>query len=221
MEACPKCNFALAPEAAECPACGIILAKLKAVSGVQRQIQLTPPSLAAPPPLGTPPLGTPLAVAANPYAPPKAPIEGLSVPAPILAAPPAQDLITRPTLEALAAMRPWMRFLAVCGLALNTLTLLASLGLLFWSSDKPELMPIALAYLVGAGVGFVILSPLNRSAAALTRLQLQSASGCLETFAVEQATFWRRMGAVCIAYLLIIVILVALGGVAGTLMGTS
>jgi len=200
MEACPKCNFALTPEAVECPACGVVLAKLKAVPGLQRQIQPEPP---------------PLAVAANPYLPPAAPVEGVSIPRPIPAAPPAQDLITRPTLEALAAMRPWVRFLAICGLVFNVLTLLAALGLLFWSSDKPDLMPIALVYLVAAGVGFVILSPLNRSAEALSGLQLQNASGCLETFAVEQATFWRRMGAICIAYIIIIVILVAIGGLAG------
>jgi hypothetical protein len=219
MEACPKCNFMLAPESSECPACGVILAKLKAISGLQRQIRLEPPPLAVPPPLMSPPLA--MAVAANPYAPPTAPIEGLSVPSPILAVPPAQDLITRPTLEALAAMRPWMRFLASCGLVLNVLTLLAALGLLFWSSDKPELMPIALIYLVAAGVGFVVLSPLNRSAAALSQLQLQSASSCLETFAVELATFWRRTGAICVAYLIIVVLLVALGGMAGIFAAAS
>lgn len=212
MEACPKCNFALVPEAAECPACGVILAKLKAISGVQHQIQPVPPSLASPPPL---------AVASNPYAPPVAPIEGRSVPAPIPAAAPAHDLITRSTLEALAAMRPWMRFFAVCGLVLNTLTLLAALGLLFWSTDKPDLMPIAIAYLIVAAVGFAILSPLSRSAAALGRLQLQNASDCLESFAVEQSTFWRRMGALCIAYLVIIGVVVVLGGLAGTLAAAS
>jgi hypothetical protein len=209
MEACPKCNFALAPEIAECPACGVILAKLKAVSGLQRQIQPAPPPLPASP--------------ANPYAPPVAPVDGLSVPVPVPApaAVPAQDHITRPTLEALAAMRPWMRFFAICGLVINTLTLLAALGLLFWSADKPDLLPVALAYLIGAGVGFAILFPLNRSAAALTHLQLQSASGCLETFVLEQATFWRRMGALCIAYLVIIVILVVLGGLAGVFAAAS
>lgn len=212
MEACPKCNFALAPEAAECPACGVILAKLKAMSGLQRQIRPVPPLLAPPPPL---------AVAANPYAPPAAPVEGLSVPAPVPAAAPVQDVMTRPTLEALAAMRPWMRFLAVCGLVLNTLTLLAALGLLFWSADKPDLLPIAIAYFIAASVGFAILLPLNRSAAALAGLGFQNASNCLETFAVEQSTFWRRMGALCIAYLVLIGIVVVLGGLAGVFAAAS
>lgn len=203
MEACPKCNFVLAPEAAECPACGVILAKLKAVSGLPHQIRPMPP-LAAPPPLAPP---------ANPYAPPTAPVEGLSVPVPAA----APDPITRPTLEALAAMRPWVRFIAVCGLLLNTLTLLASLGLLFWSADKPDLIPLAIVYLVLTFVGFAILSPLNRSATALTSLHPQSVSGCLEKFAVEQSTFWRRMGVLCVAYLLIIGAVVVVGGLAGVL----
>lgn len=207
MEACPKCNFVLAPEAAECPACGVILSKLKAVAGLQRPIRPVPPLTAPPPP----------APLSNPYAPPAAPVEGLSVPVPLPVAAPVQDPITRPTLEALAAMRPWVRFIAVCGLVLNTLTLLAALGLLFWSADKPDLMPIAIVYLIVAVVGFAILSPLNRSATALSSLHLQSASGCLEKFAVEQSSFWRRMGALCIAYLVIIGAIVVFGGLAGVL----
>lgn len=196
MEACPKCNFALMPEAVECPACGVILAKLKAISGLQRPIQPVPPPLATP---------------ANPYAPPVAPVEGLSVQPPAPVAAPAQNLITWPTLDALATMRPWIRFLAVCGLLLNTLTLLAALGLLFWSGDKPELMPIALIYLVVAAVGFAIIAPLNRSATALAGLSSQGASGSLESFVSEQVAFWRRLGVLCIAYFAIIGIAVMLG----------
>jgi hypothetical protein len=200
MEACPKCNFVLAPEAAECPACGVILAKLKAVAGLSHQIRPVPP----------------LAPPANPYAPPAAPVEGLSIPVPAA----APDPITRPTLEAFAAMRPWVRFIAVCGLVINTLTLLVALGLLYWSGDKPDLLPVAIVYFFITAAGFAILSPLNRSATALGSLHLQNVSGSLETFAVEQSTFWRRMGALCIAYLVIIGIIVVLGGLAGTLAAT-
>jgi hypothetical protein len=198
MEACPKCTFALTPEATECPACGVILAKLKLV----------------PPPL-------PVPARPNPYAPPEARIEGL--PAPGLlppAAAPVRDLITRTTLAALESMRPWIRFLTVCGFTVNTLALLAALGLLFFGMNKPELMTIAFIYFVAAGVGFAVLSPLNRSTAALARLASHGASDCLETFALEQATFWRRMGALCAAYLIIVVVLVVLAGLAGALSAT-
>jgi hypothetical protein len=198
MEACPKCNFALTPGATECPACGVILAKLKVV----------PPPLPAP----SPP---------NPYAPPEARIEGLPAPLPHPpAAAPARDLITRTTVAALASMRPWIRFLAVCGFTMNILTLLGALGMLFFSIDKPELAPIAFIYFVAAGVGFAVLSPLNRSTAALARLSSHGASGCLEAFALEQATFWRRMGAVCAAYLVIVVAVVVIAGLAGALSAT-
>jgi len=206
MEACPKCHFALAPEALECPACGVILAKLKALSGLQRQVGAVPQPLAAPPP--------PAAIS-NPYAPPVAQVEAPPAPLPTPVSAPPQDVITRPTLEALATMRPWMRFLGICGVIINTMTLLAALGLLFWSSGKPEVMPVALVYLVAAAVGFSILAPMNRSSAALSTLSAQGASGCLETFAVEQATFWRRLGVLCIVYLAIIVAGVGVAFVAG------
>lgn len=204
MEACPKCNFALAPEAAECPACGVILAKLRAASGLQRQVHQP-----VPPPLATP---------ANPYAPPVAPVEGQSVqPPPAPVASPAENLITWLTLDALTTMRPWLRFLAVCGLLFNTLTLLAALGLLFWSGEKTELLPIALIYLVSSGVGFAIIAPLNRSATALAGLTSQSASGSLESFVSEQMAFWRRLGVLCIVYLVLVAGLVVFGALAGAL----
>ncbi len=202
MEACPKCNFVLAPEAVECPACGVILAKLKAAAGLQRQTRPVPP-----------PLDTP----SNPYAPPAAQVEGAPVPPPLPAAPvPAQDVITRPTLAALEATRPWLRFLVIYGFVMIAIMLLAAFGLLFFGLDKPEMMPLAIFYFLYGGIGFALLAPLHRSSAALGRLASHGASACLETFATEQSSFWRRIGVITVVSLVLIgagVVIAVLAGV--------
>jgi len=201
MEACPKCNFELAPGAAECPACGVILAKLKAATGVHRPLHAVPPLPS---------------VASNPYAPPAAQIEGPpSVPPPPLAAVPAQDVITRPTLEALETLRPWLRFLVVYGFVMLTIMLLAALGLLVFGMGKAETVPLAIFYFLYGVVGFSLLLPLHRSSAALGRIPYLGASSCLETFATEQSSFWRRSGLICVVML----VLIGAGLVFGVLAG--
>lgn len=196
MELCPKCNFALAPEAVECPACGVILAKLRATAGAQRPLRPLPPT---PSP--------------NPYAPPEAEIE--SPPIPFPAAAPVQDVITRPTLEALETTRPWLRFTVTYGYVMVALILVAAVGLLLFGMTKPEMMGIAFVYFLYGGVGLALISPLRRAAEAIGRLPL-GASASLETFTQEQAVFWRRWGLLCIVSLVLIgVVLVfaVLGGV--------
>ncbi|HYU33143.1 MAG TPA: hypothetical protein VEW48_13360 [Thermoanaerobaculia bacterium] len=168
----------LTPEAAECPACGVILAKLRA--GLSRPFRSVRPTPAVP---------------SNPYAPPTAEIE--SPPIPFPSAVPVQDVITRPTLAALEATRPWLRFVVVYSIVMVSIMLLAAVGLLLFGMTKPEMMPFALVYLLYGGVGFALLAPLRRSSEALGRLVSHGASACLETFAQEQAVFWRRWGLVC------------------------
>lgn len=204
MEACPKCNFVLAPEAVECPACGVILAKLKAISGLQRPIQPAP-----------------AAVPSNPYAPPEAQVEGSSIPPPVPAPlAPVQDVITPLALSALKATRPWLRFLVIYGFVMIGFVLLAAFGLLFFGLDsRPELMPVALFYFVYGGIGLAVLLPLHRSTEALGRLSFHSASACLESYAMEQSAFWRRMGVICLVGLILIAVGVVVAVVAGSLLG--
>ena len=200
MEACPKCNFALTPEAVECPACGVILAKLKAVSGLQRPVHPVPPPLPSPSPVAPFPV-----VQANPYAPPAAPVEGASVPPPLPVAPaPAQDVITRPTLAALEAARPWLRFLVIYGFIMISIMIVAAFGLLVFGLDRPEVMPLSLFYFLYGGLGFALLAPLHRSSEAIGRLSSLGASASLESFATEQSSFWRRTGLICVVFLVLL-----------------
>ena len=208
MEACPKCNFALTPEAVECPACGVILAKLKAASGLQRPVRPAPPPLPSPSPPSSPSPVAPLPVAqANPYAPPAAPVEGASVPPPLPAPPmpvPAQDVITRPTLAALEEARPWLRFLVIYGFIMISIMLVAAFGLLIFGLDRPEMMPLSLFYFLYGGLGFALLAPLHRSSEAIARLSSLGASASLESFATEQSSFWRRTGLICVVFLVLL-----------------
>lgn len=213
METCPKCNFALTPGAVECPACGVILAKLRATSGLHNQVRPVPPPLPTPPASPYAPASPPYAPA-NPYAPPAAQIEG---PAPLLpAALPAQDVITRPTLAALEATRPWLRFLVIYGFVMLSLMLLVAFGLLVYGLDNSTMMPIAAAYFIYSLIGFAVLAPLHRSTSALGRISSHGASASLETFATEQSSFWRRMGVICVVLLVLVgigVVFAILGGV--------
>jgi hypothetical protein len=185
MEACPKCNFVLTPGAVECPSCGVILAKLRA--GLSRPFQSTPP---------------------NPYAPPLAAIE--SPPMAFPAAVPAQDAITRSTVEALETVRPWLRFIVIYGFVMISLMLLGAVGMLGFGLARTEMLPLALFYLLYGGVGFALLAPLRRSSAALGQLATNT-STCLETYTREQAAFWRRWGLICAVSL----VLIGLGMVIG------
>lgn len=199
MEACPKCNFALTPGAVECPACGVILAKLRPARPI-------PPPLPVPPPVASPSPVAPLPVVqSNPYAPPAAPVEDASLP-PLLPAPPvlAQDVITRPTLAALEAVRPWLRFLVIYGFIMISIMIVAAFGLLIFGMDRPEIMPLALFYFLYGGLGFALLAPLHRSSEAVARLSSLGASASLESFATEQSSFWRRTGLICVVFLVLL-----------------
>lgn len=191
MEACPKCNFALAPGAAECPACGVVLSKLK--TQALRPIQPVPQ---------------------NPYAPPAADIASLPVPPP-LPAPPAQPSISPQTLEALLAARPWLGFVVGYGSVINTLMIVVALGILFFAADKPALLPLSIIYLAYGAIGFVILAPLRRSSQAAGQVLRLDAGTCVETFIKEQAVFWRRIGWLCAVSLALVVV----AGIASMLLG--
>lgn len=204
MEACPKCNFALTPDAAECPACGVVLAKLRPSSSLPRPAGTIPPPFRA--------------VPSNPYAPPMAQIEGLPVPPPApLATVPAQDVITPMTLSALVDARPWIRFLVIYGFVMVSLTLLGAVGLLLFSTTKPEMMTLALVYLFYGIIALALVMPLHRSTQALGRLALHGAStsASLETFAIEQSAFWRRSGLLCVVSLIVVLVLVVIMVFAG------
>lgn len=191
MEACPKCNFSLAPEARECPVCGLVLAKFKQ------------PTSAIPVPL-----------VQNPYVPPTADVEG--VPPPVVASRP-QPVITPATLVALDQARPWLRFIVGYGFVLLAIMLVAAVGMLFATSQKAELAPLAIFYFLYGMVGFAILLPLRRSAEAIRDLSMLDASATigLETFAIYQAQFWRRIGLVTAVSIVVVVLGILIAVAAG------
>jgi hypothetical protein len=222
MEACPKCNFVLAPEAAECPACGVILAKLKAASGLHRQIQPVSAPLAVPPPL---PARSPLSLVANPYAPPAAAVEAstpplpAAMPAPAAAAAPAPDMITPSTLETLDTLRSWLRFMSIYGLIVNGLCVIGGIVVGLNAGDEASSYVVSFIYLVYGVIGFFILQPLRRSADAVEHIPLKGASLGVETFVKEMTSFWRRIGWFCVGTLLLIGLGFVMGAFAGFLKG--
>lgn len=191
MESCPKCNFSLAPGAQECPACGVVLAKFKTAGAIPVQ-----------------------PLVQNPYVPPRADVEG--VPPPV-AAPRPQPVITPETLAALDQARPWLRFIVGYGFVLLAIMLVAAVGMLFAASQKAELVPMAIFYFLYGMVGFAILLPLRRSAEAIRDLSMLDASATigLETFAIHQAQFWRRIGLVTAVSIVIVVLGILIAVAAG------
>lgn len=196
MEACPKCNFTLAPGAQECPACGVVLAKFKqSVTGVRTSstVPLTSPALAA-------------AVSYhNPYVPPAADVESAPAAPPVMVSRP-QPVITLATLEALHAVRPWMGLIVGYGFVVLALMLVGAVGMMFASARSAELVPLAIIYFLYALVGFAILLPLRRSATAIRDMSMLDASASvgLEAFALQQVQFWRRIGLLTVVSLVIV-----------------
>lgn len=183
MEACPKCNFSLAPGAQECPACGVVLAKLK-------------------PAAGAPPVQPPVQ---NPYVPPTADVESPG-PQPMPAVPPMQQAITFATLAALDEARPWLRFIVGYSFVMLALMLVAAVGLLFGATQQAGLAPLSIVYFLYGVIGFAVLMPLRRSVQAIQGLTMAGASAGLETFAIQQAQFWRRIGLLTAVSIVIVVL---------------
>lgn len=206
MEACPKCNFSLAPGAQECPACGVILAKFRQAASPART---APPSVASTPP----PIPQYLAAAypvqpafQNPYVPPAANVEGFAPPPPMMAPPVQSTAITPATLAALDSARPWLGFLVSYGFVSMAILLIVAVAMLVLASRQIELLPVALLYFVSCGFGYAALLPLKRSAEALRRLPWMGASAGLESFVVEQSQFWRRAGLLTVVGLILMVV---------------
>ena len=183
MTRCPKCDFELPAGAAECPACGIVLAKYRDRAGTPSAATAAAP----PPPPGD----------HNPYAPPGAPL--VDAGGDLFRGEPAGAAggITGATLQALEKTRPWLRFLVGYGFVLVALMFLGALGVLIGgvaADAGGETGPLAIVYLVYSLITLAILMPLRRSAQALRDIGGSDLSGALESFTVHQATFWRRAG---------------------------
>jgi hypothetical protein len=173
MVTCPKCGFSVAESAAECPACGVILAKVRAL----------------PPPRAP----------ESPYEPPAAAFREPEPPALAAAAPPpppagTEGEISPRTLEALQDMRPWLRFMVGYGFVVLILIALGAVGTLLVSLKNPQMLSISLVYGFYAVIGWVFLLPLRRAAEAIRRLPDLGSRATVETFVAEQGAFWRRTG---------------------------
>jgi hypothetical protein len=194
MVPCPKCGFSVAENAAECPACGVILAKVR-----------------APQPPRAP---------ESPYAPPAAVFHEPEPPA-LAAPPPPADTageISHRTLEALLDMRPWLRFMVGYGFVMLILVALGALGTLLAALKNPQMFSVSLIYGFYAVIGWVFLLPLRRAAEAIRRLPDLGPRATVETFVAEQGAFWRRTGLftavmLCLA-LLGVVLAILFGGLA-------
>src|SRR5262245_17080717 len=186
MSACPKCGSPLSGGEIECPACGVILAKVRPA----------PPRAAAIPDLSAP----------NPEA---ASVSGIYAgPDPASASGPQ---LTEATLRALAAVRPWLRFMVVYGFVMLALAAVGAGTALIASFFQPKLLAAALLYGLYSAVGFSIILPLHRSTEALSRIDQLGPSAAVEAFAIAQGVFWRRSG-LAVAVMLVLVLLVLVLG---------
>jgi hypothetical protein len=196
MSTCPKCSFALDPGAAECPACGVILAKAK-------------------------PREAPAAAASRPEPEPAKP-EDLYVPGTVYS--PASafadgDLITTKTLDALGTVRPWLRFLVGYGFVMLALMILGSVIMMVAgaSGTQGEWGMLSLVYLFYAIIMIALLLPLKRSSDAIRGIPLRGATSGLEAFVTEQATFWRRAGLLTAVSVVLMVLVFGFGVMAAFL----
>lgn len=183
MPTCPKCSFELLPDAVDCPACGIVLAKYRPPGSTE------PPREAAPP------------------APPPLPLDTL------VAHPP----LSPSTFDALRMVRPWIRFLAIYGIVVLVIMVLAGVAVLLRGLTEPKLLPIGAVYLFYGAIGFAIVLPLLRSAQALRDMPQLGAIFAVEHFITHQVVFWRRTGILTATMLLIAAGLLALAAVFGGL----
>jgi hypothetical protein len=205
MEACPKCNFSLAPGAQECPACGIVLAKFKAPAP-----RVAPPHTPATPPPIPQAVAAPMIPAQplvhNPYVPPLANVEGFAPQPPMMAPAAPAGEITPATLAALDSARPWLRFVVGYGFVSVVILAISAFSMLVLASRNLELLPLSLIYFLAAGFSYAALLPLKRSSEAIGRLPWMGASAGLESFVVEQSQFWRRTGLLTAAALVLVVL---------------
>jgi len=199
MVPCPKCGFSVAENAAECPACGVILAKVRTLPPPRApESPYTPPAAAFREP-------EPPALAAVEPPPPPANTEGE---------------ISPRTLEALRDMRPWLRFMVGYGFVVLVLVALGAVGALLAALyfKKPQMFSLFLVYGFYALIGWAFLLPLRRAAEAIHRLPDLGPRATVEAFVAEQGAFWRRIGLftavmLCLA-LLGVVLAILFGGLA-------
>jgi hypothetical protein len=195
MPVCPKCGFAVGEGFTECPSCGVILAKVRATAPPR-----LPPDLQPPPP---PP------EAVSPYAPPAAALQAAPPPQLYTGPPPVAatgEEISPRTLEALVALRPWLRFLVIYGFVALAFMGLGAAGMLMTGLSNPKMLPLAAVYGFYALIGLVFLLPLNRSVQAIRRLAENGPRMTLETFVSEQGIFWRRAGVMTVIMLCLVLL---------------
>jgi len=171
---CMKCGNPVAAQATECATCGVILAKAR-------------------PPLPAVPTGGPLSGPAPSDAP-------VLVPAPQGAAPVAPDLPERSfhvgaqTASALTSARPWLKFVVIYGYVVTVIMFLASLGFAIYSFSNPGVLVLAFVYALYGMLSLILLTPLQRSSAAIKNLNVATIESSLELFVQEQCSFWRKAG---------------------------
>jgi hypothetical protein len=91
---------------------------------------------------------------------------------------PPDEVITVKTIEALAATRPWLRFVVVYGFLMSLLAGVVGLAIFVSKSIPYRAQPLSLVYFASMAV----------------------------SLAAAQAKFWQRMGAVCVVSLVLLVI---------------
>lgn len=121
---------------------------------------------------------------AAPPAPPPLPLDTL------VAHPP----LSQATFDALRTVRPWIRFLAIYGIVVLVIMVLAGVAVLLRGLTEPKLLAAGVVYLIYGAIGFAVVLPLLRSAQALRDMPRLGAVFAVERYVAHQVVFWRRLG---------------------------
>lgn len=182
METCPSCDFQLDADAAECPRCGIVLAKYRSRAEVRGEPSAAPGSVAA--------AGVP-AAAAPTWAPPR-------------------PAVSERTVQSLTAMRPWLNFLGIYMIVCALLVFVFAIALMVLTSPSGPVRFAPVVYAGEAVIILALAFPLKSSGNALKTLSQDNLTLPLEEFVTAQGAFWRRSGLITLIFLILIVLVVAL-----------
>jgi len=162
------------------------------------------------PAIRTPPL--------NPYAPPRADLQGIRPGATFQAAVPSE------VVETLRQTKPWARLLAVLGFIGIGFMVLASLAMLAFESSMKIGLPrgfgvgMMVVYLFMAGIQLPAALFLNRYASRIGDLLDSQAPSDLQEALVAQKSFWRYIGILTLIVMCIYVLIIAFAVVGAGMM---
>jgi hypothetical protein len=124
------------------------------------------------------------------------------------------QVVSRDVVDKLVGASSWLRLIVAYGFVVIVLMLGASFVVPIVGDLSGQSMGMALVYLLYSAIGLTMVLPLQRSLRGILELRHGRGSGGLETFVLEQTTFWRRAGvltAISVVLMVLAIVLVVVG----------